>query len=801
MVELTAEQIRKVTPIAMTCETTEELAPLQQIVGQKRAIRALQFGLGIQKKGFNVYAAGQPGTGKTTAVTRFLRELAAAQAVPGDWCYVNNFKDTYRPRAIKLPKGRGTAFVDDVTRFIDEVRAAIPRAFESEEYAQRRDTTLQSIQTERNAILAALKKRTDQAGFVIQTSPIGLLLLPVVGGRPLNDQQFMALDPRLRKEIEGRRDALRGEVGKTMRRIRGLERKAAEDVRQLNQDVALYAIEALVGDLAESYADLDEVREYLDEVKGDIVSHVDQFLGKQQPQPQQLALPWMRDMPFRKYQVNLIVDNAELDGAPVVTEPNPTYLNLFGRVEKEALFGALTTDFTMIRGGSLHRANGGYLVIPVVGLFRDPLAYESLKRALQHSCIRIEEAGERLGFLSTKSLRPEPIPLTVKVVVIGDPRVYRQLYAMDPEFSELFKVKADFDTTIDRTAENMRTYAAFVCALCRKEELKHLDTAALDTLIENSARMAGHQDKLSTRFGDVADILREASYYATEDDAPFVTADHIRRAVEERLYRSNLIEEKLREMIVRGAILIDTARDVVGQVNGLSVMGLGDVAFGSPSRVTASIALGRAGLVDIQREAKLGGPIHTKGVMILGGYLADKFAQDKPLSLSARLVFEQSYGMVEGDSASSTELYAILSALSELPLKQCIAVTGSVNQKGEVQAIGGVNEKIEGFFEVCKLNGLTGRQGVMIPASNVQNLMLKEAVVDAVRAGQFHLYAVATIDEGIELLTGVPAGARTDDGDFEADTVYHRVNQRLRDLATRLKAFAVEKPDRPDDEA
>jgi lon-related putative ATP-dependent protease len=586
-----------------------------------------------------------------------------------------------------------------------------------------------------------------------------------------------------------------------MRRIRGLERKAAEDVRQLNQDVALYAIEALIGDLAESYADLDEVREYLDEVKGDIVSHVDQFLSQQKPQPQQLALPWMRDMPFRKYQVNLIVDNAELDGAPVVTEPNPTYLNLFGRVEKEALFGALTTDFTMIRGGSLHRANGGYLVIPVVGLFRDPLAYESLKRALQHSCIRIEEAGERLGFLSTKSLRPEPIPLTVKVVVIGDPRVYRQLYAMDPEFSELFKVKADFDTTIDRTAENMRTYAAFVCALCRKEELKHLDTTALDTLIENSARMAGHQDKLSTRFGDVADILREASYYATEDDAAFVTADHIRRAVEERLYRSNLIEEKLREMIARGAILIDTARDVVGQVNGLSVMGLGDVAFGSPSRVTASIALGRAGLVDIQREAKLGGPIHTKGVMILGGYLADKFAQDKPLSLSARLVFEQSYGMVEGDSASSTELYAILSALSGLPLKQCIAVTGSVNQKGEVQAIGGVNEKIEGFFEVCKLNGLTGRQGVMIPASNVQNLMLKEAVVDAVRAGQFHLYAVATIDEGIELLTGVPAGERTDDGDFEADTVYHRVNQRLRDLATRLKAFAVEKPDRPDDEA
>jgi lon-related putative ATP-dependent protease len=799
MVELTAEQIRKVTPTAMTCDTTEELAPLQQIVGQKRAIRALQFGLGIQKKGFNIYVAGQPGTGKTTAVTRFLREIAADQAVSGDWCYVNNFKDSYRPRGIELPKGRGSVFVTDVQRFIEEVRAAIPRAFESEEYAQRRDAALQSIQAERNEILAALKKRTDQQGFVIQTTPVGLFLRPVVAGRPLNDQQFMALDPRLRKEIEGRRETLRGEVGKTMRRIRGLERKAAEDVRQLNQDVALFAIDNLIGDLVETYADLDEVGEYLSEVKEDVVTHVDQFLRPQQPQPQQLALPWMRDMPFRKYQVNLIVDNAELDGAPVITESNPTYLNLFGRVEKEALFGALTTDFTMIRGGALHRANGGFLVIPVVGLFRDRLAYESLKRALQLSCIRIEEAGERLGFLSTKSLRPEPVPLNVKVILIGNPLLYRQLYSLDPDFSELFKVKADFDTTIDRTAENMRTYAAFVCALCRKEALKHLDTTALDKLIEYSARMAGHQDKLSSRFGDVADILREASYYATEDDAAFVTADHIRRAVEERLYRSNLIEEKLREMIARGAILIDTERDVIGQVNGLSVMGLGDVAFGSPTRVTASIGLGRAGLVDIQREAKLGGPIHTKGVMILGGYLADKFAQDKPLSLSARLVFEQSYGMVEGDSASSTELYAILSALSGLPLTQRIAVTGSVNQKGEVQAIGGVNEKIEGFYEVCRLHGLTGHQGVMIPASNVQNLMLKEAVVDAVQTGQFHLYAVATIDDGIELLTGVPAGERTADGDFETDTVNHRVDQRLRTLATRLKEFAVEKQARPDD--
>jgi lon-related putative ATP-dependent protease len=444
----------------------------------------------------------------------------------------------------------------------------------------------------------------------------------------------------------------------------------------------------------------------------------------------------------------------------------------------------------MIRGGALHRANGGYLVMPALELLRDIMSYEGLKKALQSNSIRIEEAGERLGYISTRGLRPEPIPLSVKVVLIGDPNLYQQLYSLDQEFSELFKVKADFDTSINRDEENLKMYAYFVCTLCQKENLKHLDIPAMNKLVEHSARMAEDQDKLSTRFSEVSDIVRESSFYATQDGSDYVTADHIRKTIEEKIYRSNLIQEKIQEMIEKSVILIDTKGEVVGQVNGLSVMGLGDFVFGSPGRVTVSIGLGREGLIDIQRESKLGGPIHTKGVMILGGYLASKYAQDKPLSLSAHLVFEQSYGMVEGDSASSTELYALLSALSDLPIKQDFAVTGSVNQKGEVQAIGGVNEKIEGFYQVCKAKGLTGEQGVIIPESNVQNLMLKEEIVDAVRTGKFHMYSVNSIDEGISLLTGVKAGERKNDGRFEEATVNYLVDKRLREMAEGLKEFA-----------
>jgi lon-related putative ATP-dependent protease len=590
----------------------------------------------------------------------------------------------------------------------------------------------------------------------------------------------------LRAEIQKRRDTLNADLRNAMRQLRGLAKKTDEEIKKMDRDIALYTIEFAVNDLKEKYKDFSEIVEYLNAIQNDVLENLDQFIGE--PKAQQ-SFPWMEELPFRKYEVKVIIDNSELKGAPVVVERNPTYHNLIGRIEKEARFGILTTDFTMVHGGSLHRANGGYLVLPAEETLVNVLSWDSLKRALINKEVTIEEAGESLGFITTKGLKPEPIPLDVKVVLIGSPLLYEMLYLYDTQFKELFKVKADFDTSMVRTDENMHKYAAFICAFCKKENLKHLDASAVVKIIAYGSRLAEDQEKLSTLFADVADIIREANFYAVQNNSDYIMADHVKKAIEEKIYRSNMIQEKIQEMIQRGVLLIGTEGSAVGQVNGLSVSGMGDFSFGTPSRVTASIGIGREGVVDIEREAKLGGPIHTKGVLILSGYLSDEYARDKPLSLSARLVFEQSYGGVEGDSASSTELYALLSALSEVPIKQNIAVTGSINQKGEVQAIGGVNEKIEGFYEVCKARGFTGDQGAMVPESNVQNLMLKEEIVEAVKDGRFHLYSVKTIDEGIEVLTGTKAGKKKPDGTFEENTISHKVDKRLREMAERLKEF------------
>ncbi len=760
--ELPAEKLRKVCNASfMGCETTEGLVPLREIIGQERAVRALKFGIGIRERGFNIYVAGYPGTGRTTAVKNFVGDIARNEPAPPDWCYVNNFSNQYEPKAIKLPSGKGKEFRDDVKNLIENIRTALPKAFESDDYTTKREATIRVLENQRKELIDQLNAKAQEAGFVIQSTPVGLLLIPVIKGKPLSEEELITLPQKSKDAIQEKRERLELELRSTMRQFFDMEQKIQEEIKKLNRDVALYAIGHLVDDLMEKYKDTPEVTAYLKDVQNDILDNLTPFVKRGEPQQQlPFPVPWMKEEPFKKYEVNVIVDNSNVKGAPVVTESNPTHQNLFGRTEKEAQFGALITDFTMIRGGSLHKANNGYLIIPVEELLRNPFSYDGLKRALKNGSILIEELEERYGFISTKSLKPQPIPLNVKVILIGDPYLYQQLFVLDMEFTEHFKVKAEFDTTMARTEENVQQYAAFVCTLCQKENLKHLDGSGLAKLVEHSSRLAEDQQKLSTRFAEVADIIREANFYATEEKSNLVTGDHVKKAIEEKIYRSKLIQEKIQEMIQRGIILIDTDAEKVGQVNGLSVMGLGDFAFGSPSRVTASTGLGREGVVDIEREAKMGGPIHTKGVLILSGYLNEKYAQDKPLSLSARLVFEQNYGGVEGDSASSTELYAILSALSGLPIKQNLAVTGSVNQKGEVQAIGGVNEKIEGFFEVCKAKGFTGKQGVMIPASNVQNLMLKEEIVDAVKAGQFHIYSVGTIDEGIEVLTGTKAGER-----------------------------------------
>ncbi|HLE76100.1 MAG TPA: ATP-binding protein [Candidatus Bathyarchaeia archaeon] len=789
--ELPAEKLRRECDASfMRCETTQELVPLREIIGQERAVRALKFGIGIREHGFNIYVAGFPGTGRTTAVKNFVEEIARVEPVPPDWCYVNNFSNPYDPKAIKLPLGKGKEFRDDVKNLIENIRTALPKAFESEDYTTKQEATIRGLESQRKELIEQLNAKAQQEGFIIQSTPIGLLLIPVIKGKPVSEEELLTLPQEAKDAIQEKRERLESGLRSTMRQFLDMEQKIHEELKKLNREVALYAIGHLMEDLIEKYKGTPEVTAYLRDVQNDVLDNLSQFIKRGEPQQQlPFPVPWMREDPFKKYEVNVIVDNSNIKGAPVVTEFNPTYQNLFGRTEKEAQFGALITDFTMIRGGALHRANYGYLIVRVEELLRNPFSYDGLKRALRDGRIVIEEPEERYGFISTKSLKPQPIPLSVKVILIGDPYLYQQLFILDMEFSELFKVKAEFDTTMARTEENVQQYAAFVCTLCQKENLKHLDGSGLAKLVEYSSRLAADQQKLSTRFAEIADIIREANFYATQENSSLVTGNHVKKAIEEKIYRSKLIQEKIQEMIKRGILLIDTEAENVGQVNGLSVMSLGDFAFGSPSRVTASVGLGREGIIDIERKAKMGGPIHTKGVLILSGYLNEKYARDKPLSLSARLVFEQNYEGVEGDSASSTELYAILSALSGLPIKQNIAVTGSVNQKGEVQAIGGVNEKIEGFFEVCKAKGLTGKQGVMIPESNVQNLMLKEEIVDAVKQGKFHIYSVKTIDEGIEVLTGVKTGERREDGTFENGTVNHKVDKRLKNMAEKLREF------------
>jgi lon-related putative ATP-dependent protease len=608
-------------------------------------------------------------------------------------------------------------------------------------------------------------------------------------GQPLSDQDVAALSPEEIEKITQAREELSSDLRNAMRSLRDIDNQVRTEIEKLSREAALFAIDHYVSDLKEKYSEVSEVAEYIETVQNDILDNLAMFIldpNVPQNSPEAVAA---QERFFKKYEVNVLVDNSLLTGAPVIVELNPTYLNLFGKTEKEARFGVLTTDFTMIKPGSLHKANGGYLMIPAQELLTAPLAWDGLKRALKNDEIVIEDATQAQGVISTRGLKPEAIPLKVKVVIIGDTAIYNLLYTRDPDFKELFKVKAHFDSKMERTEETISKYVSAMRNVCSKEGLKYLDQDAAAKVVEFSSRLADDQTKLSTRFADVTDIIREATYYAKKEDSENVTGAHMKKAIDEKKYRSNLVQDKIQEMIDRGVILIDTEGEQVGQLNGLSVLSYGDIAFGSPTRITASVGVGRKGILDIEREANLGGPTHTKGVMILGGYLSKMFAQDKPLGLSARLVFEQSYSGVDGDSASSTELYAILSQLSGIPIRQQYAVTGSVNQNGEVQAIGGVNEKIEGFFEVCRISGLTGDQGVLIPESNVRNLMLKEEVVEAVKAGKFHIFSVRTVNEGIEILTGVKAGERQPDGTFPEDTINYRVDKRLKEMAEALKEY------------
>jgi lon-related putative ATP-dependent protease len=762
--------------------STTSLLP-HELIDQQRAQEALKMGLTIQSDGFNVFVSGEEGTGKLTAVRSFLEKITQTAPTPKDWCYVYNFKDSYHPNSIALPAGKGNELKKDMKDFIADCIQVLMKVFESEEYANRRQQIKDQFDRKQAELSFTINQKAAAESLVIKQTPWEIFTVPLVDGQPMSDEHFDNLPVTEKKVLQETQTRFTNAMTGIIKQQRQLEKELMTEYKKLESEVATFSVKELIEEMANKYADLQEVIHYLNEVQEDLLQNLGDFMMAYK---ERMETSIGRENDFlKRYSINVVVDNSSTKGAPIVIEANPTYNNLIGTVEKESIMGSLITDFTMIRKGSLHVANGGYLIIRASELFKNYFSWEALKRSLRTKHITIEEVAEQLGYLSTKSLKPDPIPLTVKVVLVGNPIYYHLLYEYDLDFKSLFKIKAEFNSDMERTKENMINFVIFFRELSKKEGLLESDTDTLKRLVEYGSRCTEDQNKISTRLGLVADVLREANHYALQEKSATIRSTDVVNAIEKKLYRSNLIAERINDMICNKHILMDIRGKKVGQVNALSIIDMGDILIGKPNRITCTVNIGKEGVITIEREAEMSGPIHTKGVMILSGYLADKFFQDKPVSLSARLVFEQSYSEIEGDSASSTELYALLSALSKIPIKQGIAVTGSVNQKGEIQPIGGVNEKIEGYFEVCKLLGLDGEQGVLLPASNVQNLMLKQEVVQAVKEGKFHIWSVETIEEGITILTGMEAGSAD-----EEESLFHLVDTALNEYADRIKEFA-----------
>lgn len=775
--------------------STADLEDLTEFIGQDRALQAIRFGIGIRRPGFNLFLLGPAGIGKHTNVRAFLEKRAATEATPDEWCYVNNFDKPETPRALRLPPGRGVSLREDVRRLVDDLRSAIPSAFESENYRARKHVIEQEIKDQQEKAFEELQREGSQNGIAVLRTPTGFVLAPMRKDEVLSPEEFEHLPPSERTNIQSAITGLQNKLHAVLHQIPKYEQEGRKKVRELNNEVAIFAVGHLIDELRKKYTDLPEVVNFLNGIQEDVVENVDEFLTLPEHPLAALmgvSLPYgaKGSAFFRRYQVNALVDHSGNHGAPVVYEDHPTHQNLIGQVEYMAHLGAISTDFNLIRSGALHRGNGGYLILDAYKLLLQPYAWEALKRSLRSSQIRIESLGQMLSLVSTVSLEPEPIPLNVKVVIVGERFLYYLLCTLDSEFSELFKVAADFEEQMERNSQTNLLYAQMIGAIARQEGLLAFERGAVGRVIERSSRLAGDSEKLLIHRRTLADLLQESDYWAREAGRSLVQAEDVQRAIDAQIHRADRIRERLLEEVLHGTVLIDTQGEKIGQVNGLSVIELAQFAFGRPSRITARVRMGKGEVVDIEREVELSGPIHSKGVLILSAFLGARYAADHPLSLSASLVFEQSYGAVEGDSASSAELYALLSALSGLAIKQALAVTGSVNQHGQVQAIGGVNEKIEGFFDLCKARGHLDGAGIVIPASNVRHLMLRHDVVEAARDGKFHIYAVETIDQGIEILTGVPAGERDASGKFPEGSVNHRVEARLIELAERRLAAA-----------
>jgi predicted ATP-dependent protease len=796
------EKLRWICPLeTFQFDCITEVEPLKEFIGQERALDSINFGLAVERAGYNLFLTGLTGTGKAATIKSRLekfiteKEAKGIKRQPNDWCYVYNFSDTDRPRILKLAQGLGKSFSNHMENLLKTLKEEIPKTFGSEEYNKRKQDIIQEHQKKYQEAMDALEKEAKEKNLMMQISPMGAAVVPLVEEKPMTREEFFSLKEEDRKKIESKRLEMMRKVEETYAHLHDLEKEVGRKMKEIDLKAGEFAISRPFEELFRTYSEYPDVINFLKEAREYTLIKLDLF-EKAPIQPQTPGIPAITQAdPFMAYRVNIFVDNSSISGPPIVFEPNPHWFNMFGKIERRALMGTYISDHSMIKPGAVQLANGGYLILNIRDVLLNPGVWEGLKRVIKTKEVRVEDPGEQLGFFTPQGMKPQPVPVEVKIVVMGDDSIYQLLSLYDEDFWEMFKVKVDFDFQMKRSDENIKSYTCFIRTCCDNEKLLPFDRTGVAKIIEYAVRASGDQEKLSARFGPLKDLLIESDYWARDSKSTLITGEHVEKAVKEKIHRLDLIAERICQMIAEGTLMVDVEGVVVGQVNGLSVYDLGIFSFGRPSRITAKTFLGRRGVINIERESQLSGPIHNKGVLILSGYLGWKYAQDKPLSLSASICFEQSYSGVEGDSASSTELYAILSSLSDLSIEQGIAVTGSVNQKGEVQPIGGVNHKIEGFFDVCKAKGLTGDQGVMIPHQNVRSLMLREDVVKAVHDGKFHIYQVKTIDEGIEILTGVSAGERQIDGSYPEGTVNYRVDKRLRELAEGLKGYYAAAPE------
>ncbi|MBD3378855.1 MAG: AAA family ATPase [Candidatus Omnitrophica bacterium] len=789
MKKLKPADLRKTCdPSRFPFKTTEDYIFEHEPLHQERGVRAIELGLNVKADGFNIFVCGAAGTGRNTQVNKAVSDIASKEKTPDDWIYVYNFIQEDEPIAIRLPAGRGVIFKKDMEELVEELQVEIPKAFESEDYESRKHELLKEYKKKRDSVLEDVENKAFEEGFVLKQSATGVILVPRSGDEAMPSEEYEKLSKSRKDKIEKKKHQMHIRIEKVLSDVRAMEKVAKAKIKDLEKEVALFSVKHIIDELRFKYREFEDIIEYLNHVQEDIIGNLDTFKGESENSQTVMfgvKAPSNKNT-FLKYEVNLLVDHRHSKGAPVIKEANPTYYNLLGRIEYVSHFGSMSTDFTMIAPGAMHKANGGYLILQAMDVLTSFMAWDALKRVIKNHEVKVEDINEQFRLITTTSLKPRPIPADIKVIMVGPPWLYQMLYRFDVDFRKMFKIKADFDVSMDRDNEKINKYAAFIKVRCEEEGLRHFDRSAVARVVEYGSRLTEDQKKLSAMFMSVADLLREADYWAGKDSSEYVDVPHVDKAIQEKIYRSSLIEEKMVEYIERDIIMIDVEGEAVGQVNGLAVLDMGEYMFGKPSRITARTFMGKSGVVDIERQVKMGGNIHSKGVMILSGYLGENFAQERPLSLSASICFEQSYSGVDGDSASSTEVYCLLSSLSGAPIKQGIAVTGSMNQHGMVQPIGGVNEKIEGFYHVCRIKGLDGKQGVMIPEKNVKHLMLKEEVVQAVKKGKFNIWAVSSVEEGIEILTGKKFGKRGKSGRFPKGTIGYLVEEKLKDYHEKI---------------